>query len=98
MKINFILFLILFLGVSSCRMTNETFQQPLYGNHCENSVLVESVYSQHYMNIAEILKYAKEKHGNDVSISNIHYDVKNSQFFFWSKRKSCIFDIVKCNK
>jgi hypothetical protein len=75
-------------------MTNETFQQPTYGNHCENPVLVESVYSPYYMNIAEILKYSKDKYGKEVSISNIHYDVKSSSFF--SKRESCIFDIVRC--
>lgn len=82
----------------SCRMSHETFNQPIYGNHCENPKLVESVYSPFYMSLADILKYAKDNYGKDVSIANVHYDVKASPFFFFgSKRRSCIFDVVKCN-
>jgi hypothetical protein len=88
----------LFLIFVGCRMTNESFVQKKYqyGEYCNDAKLVESVYSPYYMNLADILKYAKEKHGKDVSVSNVHYDVKES--FFGSMRKSCIFDIVKCNE
>ena len=88
---------LLFVG---CRMTNESFVQKefQYGEYCEDAKLVESVYSPYYMNLAEILKYAKDKYGNDVSVANVHYDVKVTVFFFYgSKRRSCIFDVVKCN-
>ena len=98
---NKILFLsIVFVCFSSCRMTHETFAQKKfqYGEYCKDAKLVESVYSPYYMNLAEILKYAKDKHGKGVSIANVHYDVKASPFFFFgSKRRSCIFDVVKCN-
>ena len=83
-----------------CRMTNESFVQKKYqyGEYCKDAKLVESVYSPYYMNLAEILKYAKDKYGKDVSVANVHYDVKVSPFFFFgSKRKSSIFDIVRCN-
>ena len=84
-----------------CRMTNETFVQKKYqyGEYCKDVKLVESVYSPYYMNLAEILKYAKDKYGKDVSVANVHYDVKYSPiFFFGSKRKTCIFDVVRCNQ
>ena len=85
---------ILFVG---CRMTNESFVQKKfqYGEYCKDAKLVESVYSPNYLNLSQILKYAKDKYGKDVSVANVHYDVKVSPF--GSKRKSSIFDIVRCN-
>ena len=56
-------------------------------------VLLQNLSNQftlHYMTLAEILKYAKDKYGNDVSVANVHYDVEGLI------RKSSIFDVVRC--
>ena len=91
------LIIITLIILTSCRMTQETFNQPIYGNHCPTPELVESVYTPYYMTLAEILKYSKDKYGKDVSVANVHYDVKASLFYFFgSKRKSSIFDVVRC--
>lgn len=91
--INKYLIICLCLLLSKCTVYNtETFTQPLYSSPCENPTLVESMYSDNFMTLSEILKYSKTKFGNDVSIVNVHWDV------FDGERKSCIFDVVRCNQ
>jgi hypothetical protein len=43
--------------------------------------------------LVNILKIAKEKYGQDVTISNIRYDVKGKK----KNRKGVIFDVIRCN-
>ncbi len=42
------------------------------------------------MSLSEILKYSKSKFGDDVSISNVHWDIIDGE------KQSCIFDVVRC--
>jgi len=73
--------------------------------YCENAVFVASdfidvstapsrtnnVDPQSLMTIARVLKFAKAKYGEDVTVVNLRYDMKDKK-----KNVSVTFDVVRC--
>jgi len=93
-KILFVLCLGLMFG--GCEVTHDSLYQDTYGVHCPNPQFVTSTYlddAVYYrgFKVADCLKYAQERYGLDVSITNIQWDVNT-----FKVRKSVIFDVVKC--
>jgi hypothetical protein len=50
------------------------------------------VASEEDFTLSNLLKMAKEKHGQDVTISNIRWDVKGKK----QKKVGVVFDVIKC--
>lgn len=55
-------------------------------------LVAEGNFSQQSLTLAEILKFTKSKKGDDISIQNLKWDIRNG------KRISAIYDVVKCGK
>jgi hypothetical protein len=55
-------------------------------------LVAEGNFSQQSLTLAEILKFTKAKKGDDISIQNLKWDIKNG------KRISAVYDVVKCGK
>jgi hypothetical protein len=73
-----------------CNCTNPKFLSqeyfpPMY-------LVAEGNFSQQSLTLAEILKFTKAKKGDDISIQNLKWDIKNG------KRISAVYDLVKCGK
>ena len=65
----------------------------------KTNVFAEKNEDNEVTSIIKIVTTRIDKYGKDVSVANVHYDVKYSPiFFFGSKRKTCIFDVVRCNQ
>ena len=88
---------------SSCkalRGTESFTEAQNYGKSCEHPTYVATVAkeagvvggarSASSLRLAVLLKEAQEKYGNDVTISNIRWDLQNGS------RRSVIYDVVKC--
>jgi hypothetical protein len=100
---NVILIMAVVSALSSCkavRGTETVKRAPDYGNSCEHPSYVASVtreadmvggaYASGTLRLAVLLKEAQAKFGNDVTITNIYWDIQNG------KRRSVIYDVVKC--
>jgi hypothetical protein len=55
-------------------------------------LVAEGNFSQQSLTLAEILKFTKSKKGDDISIQNLKWDIRNG------KRISAVYDVVKCGK
>lgn len=109
MKKPFFLLFILGMFLASCsiyRIEGSSIERDtIYGQVCETPTYVATmgleptVVYDAYGNAISTGKYtlldclnaAQEKFGNEVTIVNVRWDIKNK-----GKRKSAIFDVVKC--
>jgi hypothetical protein len=88
-------------GVKDYNLSNDVN----YGQACPNPAYVATLFLQpqalvdSYGNsiinsnytLEDCLKEAKTKYGDEVTIMNVRWDMKNGK-----KRKSAIFDVIKC--
>jgi hypothetical protein len=98
-----ILFVLSIFGLFGCHsytiVTENAHDIEKLPAYCGNAEFVASdfidvpntVDPQSLLTIARVLKFAKSKYGEDVTVVNLRYDVKDKK-----KNVSVTFDVVRC--
>jgi hypothetical protein len=79
--------------IAKSAVISEITKERLMGNG--KTAMVAEEYAKKYdpesLTLYNLLRDARAAHGNDVTIQNVRYDVRNGK-----KRISVIYDVVKC--
>ena len=105
--LNSVMFVVILSTIISCnRYTITTFQpDQKNGSACPDPIYIATMglsaehtsedsvifFKQERMTLVSLLEEAKKKYGNEVTIHNIRWDVKNGK-----KKTGVIYDVIKC--
>ena len=81
-------------------LNKEPNSREMYGTACPNPTYIatmginamrpDSTFAQEKLTMYNLLKEARKKYGEDVTIENVRWDRKNT------KNISAVFDVIKC--